>query len=327
MRDVPSPTARALRALELLQTRPGITAGELAAELGVTERAARRYVAILREAEIPVESTRGRHGGYRVGRGIRLPPLVFGAAEALGLVMAALDGDHAAADDDDLVGAALGKIIRALPENVGRQAAALRRHASAARARHPSRPSPETTTALVAAVEARRRVSLAYRSEAGREWEEDVDPWAVVVRHGRWYLLCHSHRTQAVRAYRIDRVVSVAVRPEQVDAPHDLDFVTMLEEHLGLGWEYETRVVFDAPYEEVARYVTPPMGRLSRLDDARCLLDGTTGNPAMYAGEWLSAIPIAFHVEGGDELRTAVAALAARLGAAVEQRSPLLTRP
>ena len=113
-----SPTARALRALELLQAEPGITAAQLAEQLHVTERAARRYVAILRDAGIPVESTRGPYGGYRVGRGIRLPPLVFSAAEALGLVMAVLDGSHAAADADDPVGAALGKIIRALPENV-----------------------------------------------------------------------------------------------------------------------------------------------------------------------------------------------------------------
>ena len=70
-----SPTGRALRALELLQAQPGITATQLAAQLGVTERAARRYVAILREADIPVESTRGPYGGYRAGRGIRLPPL------------------------------------------------------------------------------------------------------------------------------------------------------------------------------------------------------------------------------------------------------------
>ena len=114
-----SPTGRALRALELLQAQPGITGGQLAAQLDVTERAARRYIAILREAGIPVESTRGPYGGYRAGRGIRLPPLVFTATEALGLVMAVLDGSHAAADADDPVGAALGKIIRVLPENVG----------------------------------------------------------------------------------------------------------------------------------------------------------------------------------------------------------------
>ena len=67
-----SPTARALRTVEILQARPGVTANELAERLGVTERAARRYVGILREAGIPVESTRGPYGGYRLWRGTRL---------------------------------------------------------------------------------------------------------------------------------------------------------------------------------------------------------------------------------------------------------------
>ncbi|MDU0294542.1 helix-turn-helix transcriptional regulator, partial [Saccharothrix longispora] len=135
-----SPTARALRAIEILRNRPGVTAGELAAGLGVTERAARRYVGILREAGIPVESARGPHGGYRLGRRTRLPPIVFTEPEALGLVMAVLDGRPAATDVHDLVGSALGKVIGALPENVGRQAAALREHASAVPDRHPARP-------------------------------------------------------------------------------------------------------------------------------------------------------------------------------------------
>jgi predicted DNA-binding transcriptional regulator YafY len=314
-----SPTARALRALELLQTQPGITATELAAKLDVTERAARRYVAILREAEIPVESVRGPYGGYRLGRGIRLPPLVFTATEALGLVMAVLDGSHAAADADDPVGAALGKIIRALPENVGRPAATMRRHARTAPHRRNTRPETETTSTLVAAVAAQRRVRIGYRSEAGRQWEEDVDPWAVVVRYGLWYLVCHSHRAGAVRTYRIDRVQSVAAGDGQFRAPEDLDHVELLEQHLGAGWEFTTRVVFDAPYDEVIRHITPPMGRLHAAGDGeRCVLAGTTGNPAMYAGEWLAAIPIPFRVEGGPELRAAVAAVAQRLAAAVD---------
>jgi predicted DNA-binding transcriptional regulator YafY len=313
-----SPAGRALRALELLQAQPGITAAELAAHLGVTERAARRYVAILREADIPVESTRGPYGGYRVGRGIRLPPLVFSAAEALGLVMAVLDGSHAAADADDPVGAALGKIIRALPENIGRQAATMRQHASAAPDRGAVRPVAETASALVTAVAAQRRVSIGYRSESGRQWAEDVDPWAVVVRHGRWYLLCHSHRAGAVRAYRIDRIQSVAEGGGPFRAPGDLDHVDLLEQHLGAGWEFEIKVVFDAPYDVTARYVRAPMGRLERIDGGeRCVLTGTTSNPAMYAGEWLAAIPVRFRVEGGPELRAAVAAAAERLTAAL----------
>ncbi len=287
----------------------------------MTERAARRYVAILREAGIPVESTRGPYGGYRVGRGARLPPLVFSAAEALGLVMAVLGGGHAAADADDPVGAALGKIIRALPENVSRPAATMREHACATPGRGAVRPGTETTSALVAAVAAQRRVSIGYRSEPGRQWEEDVDPWAVVVRHGRWYLLCHSHRARAVRAYRIDRIQSVTESGEQFRAPTDVDYVDLLEQHLGTGWEFETKVVFDAPYEEAARHVRPPMGPLNRTGDgARCVLAGTTSNPEMYAGEWLAPIPIPFHVVGGPELRAAVAAVTARLTAALDAR-------
>ena len=318
MRADLSPTGRALRALELLQAQPGITAAQLAAQLGVTDRAARRYIAILREADIPIESTPGPYGGYRLGRGIRLPPLVFTAAEALGLVMAVLEGSHAAADGADPVGAALGKIIRALPENVGRPAATMRQHVLAAPDRGAVRPAGETTSALVAAVAAQRRVRIGYRSEAGRQWAEDVDPWAVVVRHGRWYLLCHSHRARAVRAYRIDRIQSAVTGSGQFRAPVDLDYADLLEQHLGAGWEFEAKVVFDAPYEQAARYVRPTMGRLERTgDEGRCVLTGTTSNPAMYAGEWLAAIPIRFHVEGGPELRAAVAALTERLTAAL----------
>jgi predicted DNA-binding transcriptional regulator YafY len=313
-----SPTARALRTLEILQTRPGTTAGELAERLGVTERAARRYIAILREAGIPVESARGPYGGYRLGRGTRLPPVVFTEAEALGLVMTVLDGQPAAADadTDDPVGAALGKVIRALPENIGRQAAALREHASAAPDRYLARPDPATTSALVAAVATRRRVLLRYRSESGREWEHDVDPWAVVIRYGRWYLLCHSHHANATRTYRIDRVRSVQQTTREFEPPDDLDPVAALEENLGTGWEFPTRVVFDAPLAEVAPWIRPAMGRLEPASGG-CVLVGSTSNPAMYAQEWLTTVPFAFHVAGGQELRAAVATLTSRLTAAL----------
>src|SRR5512132_3076505 len=218
-----SPTARALMALELIQSSPGIGADRLADKLGVTSRAARRYVAILREAGIPIESVRGPYGGYRVGRGLRLPPLMFSATEALGLVMAVLDGHHVASDPTDPVGSALGKLMRALPQPVAAQAEAVRRTTEPAPDRAAARPDPGTTTALVQACSNRRRVRLGYRSEAGSEWVIEVDPWAVVVRHGRWYLLCRSHSTDARRAYRIDRVRGVEVLDDTFSPPADLD--------------------------------------------------------------------------------------------------------
>ncbi|GGM24381.1 helix-turn-helix transcriptional regulator [Dactylosporangium sucinum] len=311
----PSPTARALLALELLQAGPGITADRLAAKLGVSERAARRYIGILREAGIPVESVRGPYGGYRVGRGLRLPPLLFTATEALGLVMAVLDGHHDAADPADPVGSALGKLVRALPEAVAAQAEAVRRTAAPAPDRGAARPDPSTTATLVQACSAARRVSLTYRSEAGTEWSTDADPWAVVVRHGRWYLLCWSHSSAARRAYRVDRIRSVELLPDGFEPPAGLDAVTVLEEHLAAGWEYAVEVVIDAPRAKVEPCVSRALGRLEEIDADHCCLVGTTSSPWWYA-EQLTALPSPFRVVGGPELRQCTRALGERLLAA-----------
>src|SRR5580704_8732360 len=257
-----SPTARALLALELIQGSPGITADRLADKLGVSDRAARRYVGILREAGIPVESARGPYGGYRLGRGLRLPPLMFSGAEALGLVMAVLDGHHDASDPADPVGSALGKIMRALPEPVAAQAEAVRRMTAPAPDRAAARPDPETTTILVHACSNHQQIRLGYRSEAGSELVINVDPWAVVVRHGRWYLLCRSRAKDALRAYRIDRVRSAQVLDDTFSPPAELDPIALLEAHLAVGWRYDVEIIIDAPADTVTRCVPRSLGRL-----------------------------------------------------------------
>ncbi|GAB3597477.1 WYL domain-containing protein [Angustibacter peucedani] len=313
-----SPTARALLALELLQASPGITADRLAERLGVSERAARRYVGILREAGIPVESVRGPYGGYRVGRGVRLPPLVFSAAEALGLVMAVLDGHHDAGNPTDPVGSALGKIMRALPEPVAAQAEAVRRSTAPAPDRAAARPDPDATIALVTACGERRPVRFGYRSESGSEWDVDADPWAVVVRHGRWYLLCWSHSAQDRRAYRVDRVHDVRPLEGSITPPSDLDPVGMLEDHLAVGWEYACEVLVEAPVEQAVRWLPRTLGRLTAVDDGTSRLVGSTGNPYWYA-ELLVKVPVPYRVVGGPELRHAARALGRRLLAAGEE--------
>ena len=310
-----SPTARALLTLELVQGSPGITAGRLAARLGVTGRAARRYVAILREAGIPVESERGPYGGYRVGRGLRLPPLMFEASEALALVMAVLDGHHQAADPSDPAGSALGKIVRALPEPVAAQAEAVRRATAPAPDRSAARPNPQTTTTLVQATIDRVRVRIGYRTEAGREWSQEVDPWAVVVRHGRWYLLCWSHAATAVRAFRIDRVTAVATLDGTFVPPADLDPVAQLEAHMAAGWEYATDVLVDASLETVSRILPRGLGRLEETSEGRTRMVGSTSNPTWYA-EQLAVLPVAFRIVDGPELRAAARQIADRLAQA-----------
>jgi predicted DNA-binding transcriptional regulator YafY len=319
MKPDASPTARALLALELIQGSPGITADRLGEKLGVSERAARRYVGMLREAGIPVESVRGPYGGYRLGRGLRLPPLLFSATEALGLVMAVLDGHHDAGDPTDPVGSALGKLVRALPEPVAAQAQAVRRTTAPAPDRAAARPDPGTTTALVQASANHRQVRLRYRSEAGSEWDTEVDPWALVVRHGRWYLLCRSHRADARRAYRIDRVRTVRVLDDTFIPPADLDPVAMLEEHLAVGWEYDVEVAIDAPTETVQRCLSRAMGLLEPIDAETTRLVGSTSNPVWYA-EQLAVLPAPYRIVRCPELQEAARAIGQRMLAAGDRR-------
>ena len=299
-------------ALQLIQGSPGITADRIADKLGVSDRAARRYVGILREAGIPIESVRGPYGGYHVGRGLRLAPLMFTAAEALGLVMAVLDGHHQASDPADPVGSALGKIMRALPAPVAAQAQAVRHTTAPAPDRGAARPDPGTTAALVQACSAGRRVRLSYRTEAGSQWQTEADPWAVVVRHGRWYLLCWSHTADATRAYRIDRVKELEVLDDTFSPPADLDPVALLERHLAAGWEHETEVIIDAPASLVGRCLPRTTGQLEERDDGTTRLVGSTSNPVWYAQQ-LALIPASYRIVKCPDVQQAARVLGQRL--------------
>ena len=341
-----SPTARSLLALETIQNSPGITAQRLGERLGVTERAARRYVAILREAGLPIESVSGPYGGYQVGRGMRLPPLTFSAAEAAGLVMAVLEGHRAAADPADLVGGALAKIIRVLPARVSALVRPIRDVTAGSGsaddgALAETRVSPELTGELFEACAAGRRLRLAYRlvshapagmstgevstgevstgevSTAGGwvEREMEVDPWAVILRHSRWYLLCWSHTRNARRVLRVDRIASAAPLPDTFAPPPGLDPLRALEEHLSQGWKFPVDVLIDAPPATVAWWLPRSLGMLSPAGEGQTRLLASTEDPDWYAGR-LAVLPYAFQVMESAPLRAAVAGLARRLLAA-----------
>lgn len=247
---------------------------------------------------------------------------MFTSAEGLGLVMAVLDGHHDASDPTDPVGSALGKLLRALPESVTAQAEAVRRATAPAPDRGAARPDPGTTAALVQASTDHCAVRLGYRSEAGSEWEAEVDPWAVVVRHGRWYLLCRSHRSGEVRAYRVDRVRSVERAEATFEPPAGLDPVALLESHLALGWEYQVEVVVAAPPEDARRQLPSSLGRVEPVGDGRSRLVATTSNPWWYA-ERLAALTVPFEVVGGAELRHTVRRVGERMVAAVPDEDVL----
>ncbi len=319
--DETNPTVRSLRCLEVLQEQPGITAARLGERLGVSERAARRYVAILRAAGLPIDAERGRYGGYRVGRGLRLRPLMFTGPEALSLVMAVLEGGHAADDPDDPVQIAMGKIIRVLPEPLAAPAEAIR--AVDARRRQPDEATPEpgTTAALVEACGRSRRVRIGYRTHPATTRTMDLDPWAVVVRYGRWYLLCWSHTSGARRALRVDRVTSVEILDDTFVRPADLDPVEDLDEHLRQAWTHRVTVVIDAPRDQAARWVPHQLGRLEETDDGRTRLVGSTDDLEWYAGH-LTAVEADYEILQPSGLRDVARRLGERLARAGAVRAP-----
>jgi predicted DNA-binding transcriptional regulator YafY len=314
-----SPTARALVALEVIQGNPGITAQQLGERLGVSDRAARRYVAILREAELPVEAVSGPYGGYRAGRGLRLPPLMFSAAEAMGLVMAVLEGHRYAADPGDLVGGALAKIVRSLPERVAGPVRAVRETSAAPPPAPETQVSPELTSRLIEACAGARPLRLVYRlgpaGEQQREREMEIEPWAVVLRHSRWYLLGWSRTRQAQRALRVDRIAAAEAGPGTFTPPAELDARGTLEEHLSQGWTHPVDVLIDASPDEVQQWLPMSLGRLEPDGEGRTRLRASTEDPDWYVRR-LAVLPVPFRVLGSAPVRDGMAALARRLAQA-----------
>lgn len=308
-----NPTARALLALEAIQNTPGITADELGRRLGVTERAARRYVSTLREADLPIESETGPYGGYRVGRGLRLAPLMLSPAEALGLVMAALEGHRAAAEPDDPVGAAIAKVVRVLPRELSEPVRTAWQQTAAPG--ESARPDPELTSHLVLACTSGHRIGLDYETATAVR-EMVVDPWAIVLRHSRWYLLCWSHTADAQRVLRVDRIREFRSLPEESSTPDGLDALRELEAHLAHGWRHRTEVVIDAPLVAARYWVRRTLGELESIDEEHTRLLGSTDNPHWYVRQ-LAAIEVPWRVVGPQALRDAVGELAAELQAAI----------
>lgn len=267
-------------------------------------------MALLRAAGIPIESTTGRYGGYRLGRGSRLPPLMLSPAEALGLVMAVLEGRPGAADAADPVGSAIGKIRRLLPSALAESVAAIRQVITAQTASTAPSPDPETTAVLVRAAEARRRVRITYRMRQKRVME--VDPWAVSVWRGRWYLLGWSHTGSARRVHRVDRVASAVLLDEGFTPPDDLDPIATIEEHLSTGWRYDVEVVIEAPVDVVAGWLPRNLGRLEPTDAGGTRLVGTTDEPLWYARH-LTAIEAPYRIVSPRELRDTARDLGRRL--------------
>ena len=144
-------------------------------------------------------------------------------------------------------------------------------------------PAGETALLLAEAIRRLRRVSIAYRSFAGEQTERELSPYGLVVHQGRWYLAAHDHGREALRTFRVDRVLRASIGEESATEPPDgFDVLTHVSRSLAqVPWPWEVEVLLELPIDEARRRVSPTLAELVEEGDATALrmrvtsLDGT----------------------------------------------------
>ncbi|MUN37318.1 helix-turn-helix transcriptional regulator [Actinomadura litoris] len=313
------PTTRILAMLELLQAHHRMSGPELARRLEVDERTVRRYAARLDDLGVPVLAERGRHGGYRLMPGYKLPPLMLTDEEATAVVLGLLAGRRVGLPGQ-ATESALAKVQRVLP-------AALRDRVQALQdtlgftlaARDATAPATEALLTLAAATRERRRVRLRYRSWRGDTSERDLDPYGLVFHSGRWYVTGHDHRSGETRTFRVDRVDSAEPRPATFDTPADLDPVQHVTRSLArVPYAHEVEVLLETTLTDARRRVPASVATLTETGGG--VLLSTRAEHLDGMARMLAGLGWPFTVRRPDALRDHVRDLARTLHEQADRR-------
>ncbi|MFI0741370.1 helix-turn-helix transcriptional regulator [Streptomyces sp. NPDC021100] len=224
--------SRLVSILLLLQSRERMTARDLAARLGVSERTVYRDVQALGAAGVPVYGEPGHDGGYRLVDGYRTRLTGLTADEAESLLLTGLPTVAADLGLGRAAAEAWLKLTAALPADLGDRAARLRDrfHLDALAWYEEADPVPLLSTAA-AAVWQRRRVRMRYlRWEVPHEVTRTVDPHGLVLKGGQWYLV--ARRKGGFRTYRVSRILSARLLDEEFDRAAGFDLAAHWRAHL-----------------------------------------------------------------------------------------------
>ncbi len=217
------PTTRVLTVLELLQTYGQISSRELASRLEVNQRSVRRYITMLQDLGVPVESERGRHGGYRLRPGYKLPPLMFTNSEALAVTLGLLNVERLGLGaHEPAIEGALAKVTRVLPESVRDQVNTVQNVTVMDNASGNSPASADTVIALSQAVQQSRQVWIHYASPL-EETTRVINPYGLVLRDSHWYAVGWCHLREDLRIFRLDRIRRHRVLSATFARPADFD--------------------------------------------------------------------------------------------------------
>lgn len=275
--------------------------------MAVTERTVRRDVARLRELGYGVESDPGPWGGYRLGAGSRVPPLVLDDEEALavavGLREAArsgvLGGDQAALS-------ALLKLRQVLPPRIAGRLGEM--DAAFVQTPRPDEPqiAPGMLLELATACRRGERIQLSYRDREGKATTRDVDPYRLVHTGRRWYFVARDVTRGEWRTFRADRVARIRPTGQAVELLDPPDPVLLVSRSIATGtYPLYTTVRLPLPLEQALRLVPPTVGT-HRPDGPDATVVDIGGPDADGLAGYLLSLATPLRVLSPDDVREAL---------------------
>ena len=310
-------TQRLLTLLGLLQARPVWTGPELAERLEVTTRSVRRDVQRLRDLGYPVDATQGPAGGYRLGAGRALPPLLLDDEEAVAVAVSLRRTAGSVTGAGDAAVRTLAKLEQVLPPRLRQTVRALLDATD-------SLPGPDTSVdadtllTLARACRDRVRVRFDYADLRGATSVRLVEPVRLVTAGDRWYLFAWDVDREDWRTFRVDRSSAVTATTWRFPFREHPDPVAHLQRAVSAApYRHVARVVVDAPAAEVRQRISARSGTVTPLDDHTCELVAG-GDDLTWVAAYLATLPHAWRIVEPRELADEAARLGRVLAEAAE---------
>lgn len=307
-------TGRVLQLLGLLQSRRVWSGEELADRLGVTTRSVRRDVERLRDLGYPVHASKGHGGGYQLGAGAALPPLLLDPDEAVAMAVClrlAAGGSVAGVGESAL--RALGKLDQVMPARLRSQVSAVHDATVTLTGSSESPVEPDVLMTLARACRDHEHVAAGYVDRTGAATQRRLEPYQLVTTGRRWYLLAYDRDRQDWRSLRLDRMADVralgstfTVRP----APDAAAFVA--HSISASPYRYVARVRYDVPQHVVAQHFSPTSVTIESDGPEACIVTTGADDPERLA-LYLAMPGYDFEVIEPSEVAEAVAVVAERL--------------
>ena len=311
-------SARLLRLLSLFQAQRYWSGAELSERLEVTARTLRRDVDKLRSLGYPVNSTSGTAGGYQLGAGATLPPLLLDDEEAVAVAVGlrtAASGTVTGMEEASV--RALAKVQQVLPARLRRRITALQSFIEPLAYTGPA-VNAEILTLIAGACRDCEKLRFRYHARDGAESQREVEPHRLVHTGRRWYLAAWDVDRNNWRTFRVDRIQERPATGQRFLArkPPDGDFVAYVARSVSAMTDsYRAEIFFHAPLEKAAERIPPAAGTLEPVDEHTCVLRMGASSLEMLA-VYLASTGFEFEVREPPELIERMRALAERLGRA-----------